>query len=214
MMSDVQSTKPLAAVVGENCKRLRTQAGITQDELAQSARLCGLRWRASSVGDFEAGRSAPTLATVITVAVALQMTVEDFQRAGRITIGDLVTFDGKVRVTPELLVPGSTLAQWLAGAVTSPPPAIEALEAALTGAEEVMRGADGVLARSGLAEHRTAKGLSIDAESLALKSFELWGRTFTEERDHRAGPDANKQKRGQVARALRAELEKALKGEF
>jgi hypothetical protein len=38
----------------------------------------------------------------------------------------------------------------------------------------------------------------------------LWQRTFSEERDRRAGADANQQKRGQESRTLRAELEKAL----
>jgi hypothetical protein len=41
-------------------------------------------------------------------------------------------------------------------------------------------------------------------------SFQLWQGTFTEERDRRAGPDANQQKRGRISRDLRAELEKAL----
>jgi hypothetical protein len=41
--------------------------------------------------------------------------------------------------------------------------------------------------------------------------FRLWnGRTFGEERNQRAGPDANQQKKGRTTRELRAELEKAL----
>jgi hypothetical protein len=41
-------------------------------------------------------------------------------------------------------------------------------------------------------------------------SFRLWHRTFSEERDRRAGPDANQQKRGRVSRELRTELENAI----
>jgi hypothetical protein len=41
-------------------------------------------------------------------------------------------------------------------------------------------------------------------------SFQLWHSTFSDERDQRAGPDANQQKRGRISRELRAELEKAL----
>ena len=69
---------------------------------------------------------------------------------------------------------------------------------------------DTVLARSGLAEQRLAKSLGVSGSRLADLSSQLWGKTFSEERDHRAGPDANQQKRGQVSRQLRAELEKAL----
>jgi hypothetical protein len=37
-----------------------------------------------------------------------------------------------------------------------------------------------------------------------------WKRTFVAERDRRAGPDANAQRRGQVSRQLKAELKEAL----
>jgi transcriptional regulator with XRE-family HTH domain len=220
---------PLAEVVGENCKRLRGRIGITQDDLARHARTVGLRWRASSVGDFEAGRSSPTLATVVAVAAALQSALDDPVRLGPdptdIRLSDLVACAGWVSVTEALIVPGPTLAQWLGGAVATLPPldayrppptqpgdgsAYAELEKELRKAHATLDGAEGVLARSGLAEQRTAKTLGVDPGALALASFELWGGTFTEERDRRAGPDANKQKRGQIARTMRAELAVAL----
>lgn len=65
--------------------------------------------------------------------------------------------------------------------------------------------------RSGLTEDRIAQRLKISRDRLAATSFRLWeGRTFSEERDRRAGPDANPQKRGRVTREVRADLEKAL----
>ena len=67
-----------------------------------------------------------------------------------------------------------------------------------------------VAERSGLTEHRLAQRLKISRAQLADVSFRLWRSTFSEERDRRAGPDANQQKRGQVSRALQAELEKVL----
>jgi hypothetical protein len=42
---------------------------------------------------------------------------------------------------------------------------------------------------------------------LAGLSAALWKRTFSQERDRRAGPEANAQKRGQVSRELRKELQ-------
>jgi hypothetical protein len=60
---------------------------------------------------------------------------------------------------------------------------------------------------------RTASSspLEVSRDRLAATSFRLWdGRTFAEERHHRAGSDANAQKRGRVTRELRAELEEAL----
>jgi hypothetical protein len=67
-----------------------------------------------------------------------------------------------------------------------------------------------VAERSGLTEHRMAQRLKISRAQLADVSFRLWRSTFSEERDRRAGPDANQQKRGHVSRALQAELEKVL----
>jgi hypothetical protein len=64
--------------------------------------------------------------------------------------------------------------------------------------------------RSGLTEQRLAHRLAIGQDRLAVVSSRLWNRTFNEERDRRAGPDANQQKKGRVSRELRAELEKAL----
>jgi hypothetical protein len=71
-------------------------------------------------------------------------------------------------------------------------------------------GVGGVLDQSGLTEDRLAKRLGISRERLATLSFQLWRGTFSEERDRRAGHDANQQKRGRVSRELRAELEEAL----
>ena len=213
---------PLAEVVGYNCKRLRGLIGITQDELARYGRNAGLRWRASSVGDFEAGRSAPSFATVIAVAAALQLAAEDLVTrlgdrplwAGAPTNGvqlaDLVDFGGIVAVNDALLVPGSALSQWLGDSAASLSKLDSYASKEATAAEASLAGADEVLARSGLAEQRMAKGLNISPEVLALASFELWGSTFGEERDRRAGVGANKQKRGQVTRVMRAELASAI----
>jgi hypothetical protein len=38
----------------------------------------------------------------------------------------------------------------------------------------------------------------------------LWGRTFTAERDHRAEPDAKAQRRGQISRQLKADLQEVI----
>lgn len=67
-----------------------------------------------------------------------------------------------------------------------------------------------LLQRSGLTENRLARRFGVEHSRLADVSFRLWQSTFSEERDRRAGEDANQQKRGRVSRELRAELEKAL----
>ena|GEM_PF-4544120 len=63
-----------------------------------------------------------------------------------------------------------------------------------------------LIRQSGLTEQRQAKRMGIQPSDLAALSLMLWQKTFTRERDLRAGPDANAQKRGQITRAMRVEL--------
>ena len=57
---------------------------------------------------------------------------------------------------------------------------------------------------------RYPKSLGADPYHGSLAMAKLWGRTFVAERDRRAGPDANAEKRGQISRQLKAELQKVL----
>lgn len=205
----VQQSEPLAVVVGRNCKRIRSGAGVTQDELARHARNIGLRWTASKVGDFEAGRSAPTFATVLAVILALQKALQS-----EVTLADLVAGDGFVILTDGIDVLATELANVCRGDVFRLQPGTWHPKVRSATAREVQALVEGdvdkLVRRSGLPEHRLAQQLGISRARLAAASFRLWQRTFREERDRRAGPDANQQKRGQMSRTLRAELEKAL----
>ena len=60
------------------------------------------------------------------------------------------------------------------------------------------------------ADYRLAHSVGLRVEQAAVAMEALWGRSFTAERDHRAGPDANPQKRGRVSRELKAELQEAI----
>src|SRR5271166_4488626 len=50
------------------------------------------------------------------------------------------------------------------------------------------------------------KRLGVAPETAAYSMGRLWGQPFSDERDYRAGPDANAQRRGQISRALQNEL--------
>lgn len=206
----------LAVVLGRNCERLRNWIGLTQDELARYTRDLGLRWKASAVGDFEAGRSAPKFATVLAVGIALQRALEDSQakdpeRFGEHSVGislaDLMVFDGYVVLTDTFKVFGTFLVQACQGyRLELPSPIYDQVKAQRIAVDAT---AD-LLRRSGLAEQRQAKRMGIDPALLAALSLKLWQRTFSEERDRRAGPDANQQKRGQITRAMQVELDELL----
>jgi hypothetical protein len=67
-----------------------------------------------------------------------------------------------------------------------------------------------VSATTGLADTRAAKSLGLDIYELTAWSYRLWGSPFGLERDRRAGPEGNAQRRGQVTRSLFSELRTAL----
>jgi hypothetical protein len=67
-----------------------------------------------------------------------------------------------------------------------------------------------VIKASGATEERTWKALGISPTELADWSTALWNRTFSQERDRRAGEGANAQKRGQITRKMRVELHVAI----
>lgn len=237
---------PLAAAVGRSFKDLRTAAGVTLNDVAKHARGIGLRWTASKVSDFEAGRSTPSFATVIAAAQALTMA------AGRaVSVSDLLANAGPVAVTDSLELDGVSLAGALCGGdearvqeqraaavqrttdrlddlqvapvlpVNSGALMAESIKAALpvnSGAlmaesiKETLAASiwsarvPAVILRSGLDEQRLAKRLDVSVSELATVSARLWGQSFSDERDLRAGEGANAQKRGQASRLLQQEL--------
>ncbi|MEH3129150.1 MAG: helix-turn-helix transcriptional regulator [Mycolicibacterium neoaurum] len=215
----VEETLTLAEVIGRNCKAIRQDSGLTQDELARSARRLGLRWTASSVGDFEAARSSPGFVTLLVLAMALQHATGSV-----VTISDLVLHQGVIELNDSLRMTGLDLAEFLERGVMSFVDSESAARESDSGSSGVgegrsqalvefesrmgvtMRDLTDLLHRSGVAERRLAKQLGVDLQQLSLASFRLWGNTFSEERDQQAGSDANQQKRGRVSRRLREEL--------
>jgi hypothetical protein len=229
------SAQRVADVMGANARRLRTTAELTLDEVSIAARKRGLKWSEARVADFEAGRVAPSLTTLIAVVLALQdagcgkIRLDTLLRsATKIQINDLLELnDGQVigllggrrEQAPKL--PGekqekipksaakpkehsSAIAERHAtkrrAAPTTdplPPPDRQAMLAAVENA-------------SGATEERTRKALGIGKTELANLSLTLWNRTFSQERDRRAGRSANAQKRGQVSRQMRKELQRGM----
>ncbi len=225
-LSESELFAPLAAVVGSNCRRIRKEIRATQDDLARHLRSIGLDWTETRVGHFEAGRSAPTFATVLLVSLALQHAAQaatnkrdsEMSDAG-VTLADLVGSEGWVGLHSELALPAEQVSAvckgkpWETGKDEFSRESEDSLNEARAKLFRNLRTAsptDRVLLRSGLAEDRLARRLEISRTRLAQVSFRLWESTFSEERDRRAGHSANQQKRGRTSRELRAELEKAL----
>jgi transcriptional regulator with XRE-family HTH domain len=221
-------SEPLSVVVGRNFRRLRTDAGLTQNDIAKHAKNNGLRWTASKVGDFESGRTAPTFATILAATSALSAA-----RKRNVQLADLVESQEFVEITDKFDPIGSVLAAILSGGrtwaslVRDEVGYYKRTPLDMSGFQEwgerlqeeskrypefdfSVRALDPVIERQGLDEQRVAKRLDITSELLAAVSWVLWRRSFSDERDRRAGADANAQKRGRISRELQAELRERL----
>ena len=196
----------LASVIGKNARQLRTTAGLTLDQVSIAARRHGLNWSESRVADFESGRVAPNLATLIAVCLALA----DAGCAAA-TFPALLRSESPIQINDSLFLSREQVFDLLG--VPRSPLDREAFEWLLAQPIQMMppTTVNSATKIPGATEERTRKALGISSTELANWSAALWKRTFSQERDRRAGERANAQKRGQVTRQMRAELEAAIK---
>jgi transcriptional regulator with XRE-family HTH domain len=213
-------TKSVAEVAGERARALRLDAHKSLEDVATAARSYGLRWSTGSVSDFESGRATPSLPTLLVVAAALgdvigrrvSLTDDLFGGDGFVVINDklgsialdklrVILFGKAVRLTPVKRAPSPTARR-----------RAKAAAALISGPADAV----GVLQEFRESDMRMCKNIGVSLDVGATAMAELWqsgrwtGRTFVEERDHRAGPDANAQRRGQISRQLKAELQKVI----
>lgn len=222
-----EKSAPLAVVVGQNCRRIRTEADVTQNMLAKTARNFGLRWTTSKVGQFERGQNTPTFGTVLAVSIALSWATER-----DVLPADLLEFDGFVELNTDFKLTGPKVQAALRGVPwgtltvgdvgMDPDEVQEVIRAAFARqAKEtrdrparygglLIRDIEAAQKRTGLDEERLAKRLGIGIELLSDASVYLWGTSFSDERDRLAGPGANAQKRGRVSRTLQKQIEEEL----
>jgi transcriptional regulator with XRE-family HTH domain len=219
-VSQEQEAPTVAEVVARNVRRLR--GTHTADELARKARGRGLNWGTGRISELEAGKVSPTLPTLFALAEALGSI------AGTpVSLADLVRADGFIKINDKLVVK----AKKVVASVSSVPVELTVgdLEGGKDRLADVLRGAmaemnalpdylldmpgdadDLAYRNSGETEERIAKSLGIGILRMRLESTHLWGDAFSAERDRRAGPDANAQKRGRVSRELKAELKASI----
>jgi transcriptional regulator with XRE-family HTH domain len=206
---DVMTTSvaQVAQVIGGNARRMRLDAGVTLEQFAQAARLYGLPWTTGRVGDLEAGRVAPSVPTLYAVALALQHVTEQ-----SVTLADLFAGSGDVQLNDKLTV--DVLA--LADAMTGQPVIEGGVQQTLPNLLRTLASQlheDLLIEECRESDTRLLRSIGVTPERGTAAMAELWGHTFSAERDRRAGPDANAQRKGQVSRQLKTELETLLERE-
>ena len=222
----MQSADRLAEVIGSNAKQSRLDAGLTLDQVSVAAQERGLKWNESRVADFEAGRVAPNLLTLVAVCLALA----DLG-CPNATFPELISAPGEIALNDSQRITSDALRRVIAGRsanVPKPPPP-DPKEWGFAGItdpteqriarryrdfDDSVGARHRVILASDSAERRAAKSLGITHALLVVLSAALWQRTISQERDRRADPEANPQKRGQISRQLMSELREAMEAGF
>jgi transcriptional regulator with XRE-family HTH domain len=213
----------VSEVIGAEARALRLDAGVTLEQMARAAARYGLPWTSGRVGDFEAGRTAPSLPTLVAATLALGDAI------GRpVSLAELVAGKGQVQINKKLSLARKDLQAMLSGkSVGSLLPTPQEMDSIARGVMNThistahwpkrLRAITrdlrwDVLRDFSESDERMCKNIGVDAFVGAAAMAALWRRTFTAERDHRAGPDANAQRRGQISRQLKADLQEVING--
>jgi transcriptional regulator with XRE-family HTH domain len=221
--------KSPSAVVGEIMRRLRHEYGRNQDDVATSARTMGLAWTRATVAALETGRRSLDLGEYFLLPVVLNHAF-----GVEVDLPGLVPIAGRVRFGPEAVGSGIALRAGMAG--TMQEVALDDLDTpwtrkatrmvreageAFSAARRVWPAAkprDLVAAErdsSQLVEVRAGERLGVPPFEVALAARRLWGRSLTEERNHRLSeasenPRSARAYAGHVTRTLTAELRQLL----
>ncbi|BDD84444.1 hypothetical protein TPB0596_42070 [Tsukamurella pulmonis] len=177
-------------MIGARIRALREESGATQDQLARALARHGVVWTRARVGQVERGDANLDLTTAFAVTLALsELIARDVRLAELLPVDD--ESDDVCR-----------------------------LRDALRG--EPVRGP--VIARLwdprlspgwGPVEDRVLEEVGVEFGAVVLNvAKRLYGRTATEERDRRAGADANPQRRGAMGRSIVKELVAATQREI
>src|SRR6266704_425934 len=193
------NTIPLRALVAQNLRRLREDAGAGLDGVVRAAWGDGLDWTTAWLGGVERGTKSLTAEHLLAGEAPVSLGVDGRASVPARYLRDIVT--------------GEPVRQPFATPRVAPHPEIDVAARAAEKLREIRRGGLGDVdiralgraeAGAGEAETRLARRLGIAPIRVIAAAASLWGRSLTEERDARladgAGPPAV------VARRLTAEL--------
>ncbi|WP_158230832.1 hypothetical protein [Frankia sp. CcI49] len=214
-------------------RRVRMAAGSPQEEISRAARQRGLAWSQSRIAALERGEKA---IKVEELALLPEILSEVFRRP--VGLGDLVSPDARIALTPQVTIGGRELVQVLGGraamvpatfreipdptslpvgtelspglvVLSTPDPRVE------VGPFRPIRGElEGWLREAGDAETHAARRLGRSVAEVVIASRPLWGRGFTAHRDMEAasiyGPDASSDRR----RAVRGQVSRRMHDEL
>ena len=209
---------PLVSVVTENMRRIRTERGLLQEDVAMAARWVGLMWSSITVTQIESGSRQLSLDEVLLLPLVLRCSLKDLL--------DTANDDDPIQLGYNTILEAATVRRLVAekGPQLSADdiPMLPGLEHpldpkitwAVKGAYLERTLLSYLLVREGTrgeAERKAAQTLKISAAQVTAYAIRLWGRSLTDERDGRAVEHLIKGKelravRGHITRALLREI--------
>lgn len=187
---------------------------MTRDEFATEARSWGLEWSATTVADIEAGRRQLRFEELVLVLSWMR------RAGGSASLGELLDGPGFVRLSPTAQVARRDLRKLLDGDED-----VNVLNVQVPwvkrSLQEFMEDHPPPASLYDEAEKRLHRRLRIPVQKVAEAARKAWGRSLTEERDHRVGkmvppdtdPSTVQAVRGRVTRKLVGELMPLLREE-
>lgn len=212
----------MSEAAGTSARAIRQAADATLADVAKAARKAGLPWSSGRVGDFESGRIAPSLPTLLAVSGALS-TITQGEPVG---LPDLFAVEGQIQINDAILVAAERLRELLSGGGfrvtlgdlgTKGDELSEKIDRLWDAAynqlqsipENMRPSIHEISSVSGdfvEGDERLARSLGVSQFIAAALMTIKWKKTFVQQRDGLAGPDANAQKKGIVARRLNQEI--------
>lgn len=204
-VDDLQTAwQPVGQVVGENVRRLRENAGLTQNEAARLFQECGLPWTRSHLAGLEAGnRETIDVSTLVLLARALQ-----------VALSELFAGEGHVRLSDEAVWTRKALRELHCGQHTEEAITLEGV--ALQKWTTSIGGTYAIVGPEGQpfqADTELAARLGLAPDVVYRAARKLWGHTLHEERDRRIAAlgeltaAERRARRGHTTRQLAREIQ-------
>ena len=217
------SDKKLADIIGGNLQTIRTDLGVTLDQVARSLKRAGVQWSTGGVSNIEKARSTPNIQTLILLAYAL---TESNDKEAVTPLELLSAYDDDVVQLGDLRLRGASynrllngdLAEIEVGDLVDGQERLDNL--AKNFGEITEKYGPGVtltdiqLAENSysLSDSRAAKKLNMGRHEFIGASVRQWGHLLSVEAELRAGENASPQLKGRKTRELIAELVEQTQG--
>lgn len=207
---DFRDRRTIPQVVGTNLRSIRSEYGLTLNDVAKALRTYNLHWSTGRLGDIEAGRGSATVQMVLALSLALSEVCGVPISSLRLLASDApVLLDGE-----HLAVKGEVFERLVKGEQSSidfstdrpGPTEEELLERAFPSAYAAKKQEDQLSVDWDLADSRAAKRLGMSDQAFQALCFRTWGHLLSVEVQQRADPDASPQKKGRITRELMKDL--------